>query len=438
MGNYTGIEYPVIDRYIYTDRQIIRGALEHDHPEHGLETHEKGSFKYALMFLLLIIITYLLFLLIRNLTRRIFLTHYWDFDYKSGVVKTSGDEMYIITLNNREALDFLGENFLQDKKYKIYDFASQSIFEIMASIRGNTVHTVDGFILQNVERSLYLSDEIQQLVKLISECKKMNKFVVITGVRSIKELREDVPGEDKDLPMKNWMEAMSTFITIILPLHYAVDESKTERGNTPIEKVKEDIKYTPHESTLAVLLQTQLESGDKPFLKSDYEKFLLIIQRYNKAWYQNIWEKLTFREKQMVYNYANEGFVNHCNFDVLTELLQKGVFRMDHGEEKISLFNKSFRNYATRAPSVELLEQFRKDRRENGNLKHLRNAMLTFVFLVILGVSIVAPDILDRYIGAISGGLAILSTLASALSKFSLKLPLKGTKTELSTDKYSE
>jgi len=132
---------------------------------------------------------------------------------------------------------------------------------------------------------------------------------------------------------------------------------------------------------------------------------------------------LSFREKQMVFNYANEGFVNHCNIDVLTELLQKGIFRMNWKEERIDLFNQSFCNYATRAPSSKLEKEFNRDQKEHGNLSHYRNAMLTFVFLAVLGISLIAPDLLDRYIGAISGGLAILSTLASAIGKFSFKLP---------------
>lgn len=138
----------------------------------------------------------------------------------------------------------------------------------------------------------------------------------------------------------------------------------------------------------------------------DFEIFLLAIQRHNKAFFQNLWDKLSFREKQMVYNYSNDGFVNYRNFDVLTELLDKGIFKMDYRNEEIGLFNRSINNFASSAAISHLLKLFKLDRKENGNVTHLRNAILTFIFLSILGLNLVAPKILDSYIGAISGRLA--------------------------------
>lgn len=431
LGNYTGIDYPVIDRYIYASLKTIRGAKDHDDHTHGLVTHQKGGFEYTLKILVFLVIAGMLFLLIRNLTRRIFLTHFWEFEPGMGVVDPAGSELYIITLDNRVALKFLGRNYLRDKEYRMYDFAGKTIEEIRMEAEVTGFYAADGFILLNIERPLQTPESTRLLIDFISNCHEKKKFVVLTGARSMKELREEVrvnKNRELERAIKNWHEASATYITIILPINYDVSENRLDlpesSGNRLMDLLAEDITWTPHEGVLAdILLKRMDESGTRLFLMQDYEKFLLIIQRYNKAWYQNIWEKLSFREKQMVYNYANEGFVNHCNFDVLTELLQKGVFRMDLREEKITLFNRSFCNFATRAPSEELLEDFSKDKRENGNLKHLRNAMLTFVFLAILGVSLVAPELLDRYIGAISGGLAILSTLASALGKFSIKTP---------------
>lgn len=108
----------------------------------------------------------------------------------------------------------------------------------------------------------------------------------------------------------------------------------------------------------------------------------------------------------MVYNYSNDGFVNYRNFDVLTELLDKGIFKMDYRNEEIGLFNRSINNFASSAAISHLLKLFKLDRKENGNVTHLRNAILTFIFLSILGLNLVAPKILDSYIGAISGRLA--------------------------------
>ncbi len=428
LGNYTGIKYPVIDRYIYTDRQVIRSAFDH---HHHLETHEKGFLVYLIKFTVFILVVFVLFLIIRILTRRIFLTQYWDFNYKKGVTEPQGNQTYIITFDNGKALQFLEANYLKDREYRTYDLTSQSVRELLPTLKNTTTDTVNGFILLNIESSLTSNREVNSLINFITDCKGNNKFVVMTGTTSMKEIVDRLPSQNEggiEHVMINWSETVSCFITIILPIYhtnnYGEPASAEETGTGLRGKLRDDIKYTPHRSTLSGLLKEHedLKEGES-FDKKDYEKFLLVIQRYNKAFYQNIWEKLSFREKQMVFNYANEGFVNHCNIDVLTELLQKGVFRMDYKEEKIDLFNQSFRNYATSAPSSKLGKEFNRDQKEHGNLSHFRNAMLTFVFLAVLGISLIAPDLLDRYIGAISGGLAILSTLASAVGKFSFKLP---------------
>lgn len=423
LSNVIGITYPVINRYIYTEKTNIAEAF-HQHEEGG--EHGKELVQMLLLVFLFLLSAIFLFVLIRVLARQVFLTEYWDFNYKVGRVKNVYTQTYIVTLDKWKGVQFLQEKFLSDKSYALYDLAGTSL----PSSGDVTKENKDGYVLLNIDYAIQSANELSSFTTFISQCRNENKFVLMTGSKSVKELYEtEQPEPDAEFvkTRTKWLDSISYFSSILLPLDYDkptfTDEIQTV-DNDLLIRLKQDLRFGPHTDELNRLLMDKiLQNESNKLTVTTYETFLLAVQRYSKAYYQNIWEKLSFREKQMVYNYSNEGFVNYRNFDVLTELLQKGVFRMDHYQEMICLFNQSFTNYATQAPTRDLLNKFKDDKKENGNVTQLRNAVLTFIFLIILGLSIIAPEMLNRYVGALSGGLAILSTLASILNKYTLKIP---------------
>lgn len=424
LGNVTGIDYPVIDRYIYPKKSNILEAF-HQHEDSG--EHEKNLVSILLLILSFLISASLLFLLIRQLSRQIFLTEYWDFNYKVGRAKNVYPQTYLVTLDKWKGVQFFKDKFLHDKSYVLYDLAGSSL----PSTDDVTAESKDGFVLLNIEHIVQSKEDLASFIGFISKCREDQKFVLMSGSKSVKELYECETGEnDTDIAntRAKWLDSISYFNTILLPIDYdkppIAEKSDLTDGDDLLIRLQQDVWFGPHSEELERLIHEEiLQDEANELTVTTYETFLLTVQRYSKAYYQNIWEKLSFREKQMVYNYSNEGFVNYRNFDVLTELLQKGVFRMDHYREMICLFNQSFTNFATQAPTGKLLTKFKLNKKENGNVTQLRNAVLTFIFLIILGLSIVAPEMLNRYVGALSGGLAILSTLASVVNNYTLKIP---------------
>jgi hypothetical protein len=428
LSNISGLNYPVINRYIYTSRANIYQALsDGSHTEKAEESRVFGGLFIIFLFLFF---AGVLFILIRILSRQVFLTEYWDFDHKVGIEKTVNSHTYLNTLDKWKGREFLEKKFLKGKSYTVCDLAGSEI-PLKTDVETST-H--EGFLLLNIEHTLNSLDAIRSFTKFISHCRESNKFVILSGSKSIKELLEfplisDSNDSETQLSKLKWLDSVSNYSTIILPIDYDIPPITEEDTDLELDsdlkiRLKQEIQFGPHTAELNDLLTKELlENDSKQLNVTTYEIFLLTIQRYSKAYYQNIWEKLSFREKQMVYNYSKEGFVNYRNFDVLTELLQKGIFRMDHYREMICLFNQSFTNFATQAPTQAMLAKFKSDKKENGNVTELRNAILTFIFLTILGLSIMAPEVLNRYIGALSGALALLSTFASVLNKYTLKLP---------------
>ena len=425
--NYTGIEYPVIDRYIYSDRATILSAFQHDHHDHD---HEKEFTAHLFNLLIFLLISYLLYVSVRILARWLFLTEYWDYKSKTDRISAISKKTYLVTLDNQKGVDFLTDRLGESIKLTILDLSAPELPREFISPDFTNMNDESGFLLLNIDYALQKPENTDLLTMFMLKCEQQNVRLILTGSKSVRELRNNKP-EIEDTGFENrmmrWLEAMSRFSTITLPVYFGINRVQLSAGyseNEFMNILSNEIEYGPHKEELSLLLSREFsETADSTFTLKDFEIFLLAIQRHNKAYYQNLWDKLSFREKQMVYNYSNEGFVNYRNFDVLTELLDKGIFRMDYQNEEIGLFSRSFNNFASSAANSHLLKLFKFDRKENGNVTHLRNAVLTFIFLSILGLSLIAPEILDRYIGAISGGLAILSTLASLLSKFASKVP---------------
>ncbi|MCC5905430.1 MAG: MFS transporter [Balneolaceae bacterium] len=436
--NYSGVDYPVMDRYIYAGRGQIFDAFDHDgHTHENIDghDHEKDFLDRTVIILSFFGGFFLLYLIIKNLSQRIFLTEYHDFISEDNPDPKVENHTYILTLDHKKTMVYLKDGFLKNRKYHLLDLSAQSdrekikLFESRDSVDG-LLNDTDGLVLLNADRALISPDTMHKLTDLIAASIRSNKFLILTGSKSMKELSEIISEKkDQDLEkaLSNWLDVISSFFTTIIPINHGLkipSETLQSSKNKLINKLKTETQFGPHTEKLTDLLEQIINrTGTERFTKKEYEAFILRVQRHNKTFYQNIWDQLTFREKRMVHNFAREGFINYSNIDVLTELLQKGIFRADKESEEMRLFNLSFCNFATQSVTQELARLFNKDRKQNGNVSHMRNALLTIIFLTILAISLFAPDLPERYIGAISGGLALISSLASVAGKLSLNLP---------------
>ncbi len=440
--NYTGIDYPVINRYIYAGRSQIMDAFDHDHTEENDHSHQVHHSKEPLT-LFLIVLSFLagfmlLYYLVKILSKRIFLTEYWKFLPDPAPAPKIKNYTYILTPDPENALRELQSGFLKNKKYKILNLAGRSEREKLRRTEasgsipfGILLKDTDGIALLNADRALRSSDDIENLTDLITIFKQKEKFVLMTGSKSMKDLQESVLSDkdpERDHALLNWMDVTGSFFSSLIPVGYGLkppEPGKESSGNKYVEKLRREILYGPHTKALSYLVKlADNEAKSGKFGKKEYQRCILNIQRHNKSYYQNLWDQLTFREKQMVNNYANEGFVNYSNIGVVTELLQKGIFRYDDRHEDIRLFNISFCNFATQAVTGQLAKEFKKDKKLHGNVSHLRNAILTIFFLTILGIAIIRPELPQQYIGAISGGLALISSLASVAGKLPWNIPI--------------
>jgi|GEM_PF-2474522 len=180
-----------------------------------------------------------------------------------------------------------------------------------------------------------------------------------------------------------------------------------------------EIEYGPNAKAIASLITEEISRDklDMPLSQERYEKCVLSIQRYNKAYYMNIWAELSLKEKKMVYNYAKEGFINFFNKETMTALIQKGLLKMNPAMDRLVLFSDSFRNFVCVYISDEEVARFKQDESKSGNARMIQAAVFSFVLICIALISFYDPNILNETSAYITGFLGVAGTIYSILAK---------------------
>ncbi|EON75521.1 hypothetical protein ADIS_3924 [Lunatimonas lonarensis] len=181
----------------------------------------------------------------------------------------------------------------------------------------------------------------------------------------------------------------------------------------------EELIYGENSSALACLLTDELgeDSLETRISQDRYEKCILSIQRYNKAFFINVWSKLNMREKKLCYYFALEGFINYTMRDLLASLLQKGVLKLSPSKDRLLLFSRSFSNFVLSNIDERELEAFKLEEKAKGNSRLVQAASISFVFISVSVIGFYDPNILDRSIAYVSGAIGISGTLFSFFQK---------------------
>lgn len=432
LTTYSPPDYPSVDSYTYAGKGALSRAFNNtgnkcsmdDKPEP--ERDQSGFFGFWLPRLGgLLIVIILLYYLVRALTKRLFLKNY---------LETPADQLlhpanysYGIALDNKEAMQFYSDYWHNENLIKV-DLASYKGWEYLEEELAQQKE-VDAIILGNVHLAFNNQEHTNKLLPLIQQCKEKGIKMALIGSKPFQELKALMPGANEgNTPGEAWRLAFGDFITQIIPISYNKKLSKSDQAayeQAPYlnRKLYQEILYGPNYEELSAMLKEDLEAGSQTLSQSQYSYYINRINAYNEAYYQEIWERLPFKEKQMVYNFATEGFVNYKNKEILRALFQKGVLKVEEEEGDIVLFNDSFADFVRNAPTDKEINDFEEHQKANGNISNIRNALLTFIFLVLLGVSLLRPELVDRYIGALSGILALVSALSSVLAKANIPIP---------------
>jgi hypothetical protein len=151
-----------------------------------------------------------------------------------------------------------------------------------------------------------------------------------------------------------------------------------------------------------------------PDSAEEYEREKMMfetLKKYN-GFYDFIWGKFSIREKYMLLNYAQNGFINFKNTEVIHRLLQSGVFVIK--DEEVKIFSASFRVYILTQKNTEELLQLKADLKKESTWQTFRIPFLVIILGTALFIFITQEQTFQRITALLTG----VTTVFTLLMKF--------------------
>ncbi|WP_158855819.1 hypothetical protein [Lunatibacter salilacus] len=391
-----------------------------------------------LFFIGVLLLLLLFFNLLLRLTKRIYLTDYLFSFYIKKLPSACLIRKYnfIISIDNQKAKEWIDFHFRFSDKNRMVINCSAGTPELPHLQEG-----IDAIVIENIHNLMETEDLLTLMYQFRETYFFSGRSIFFTSGISLQDMLESIKSSKHRLLLA---ELMQPFLFYIVPLNFNNKEAsipfigesseglpaeEVNRLNSMIKsrlfndtktlQLNQEIGYGNNSEALACLLTDEIGTDDweGEMAAERYEKTILSIQRFNKAYFITVWQKLNLREKKMVYYFASEGFINYTNRETMTALLQKGVLILNFQQDYITLFSKSFRNYVLLNTSPDELDAFKRDERRRGNTKLIQAAAISFVFICIAILSFYDPNILDTTSAYISAAIGLAGTVYSFFYK---------------------
>jgi len=296
-------------------------------------------------------------------------------------------------------------------------------------------------LLQNLHGLDSASEVLEVLERFRDRFFGRSLLLFISSGRSIQDIIQEGASEMEVLRIT---EIMKPFLFYIVPLNFHQEvlllphdigdwasmseehrqgfrrKVKSPLFNDPlVAGLSEELIYGENNTSLACLITDELleESLESRISQDRYEKCILSIQRYNKAFFINVWSKLNMREKKLCYYFASEGFINYTMRDVMASLLQKGVLSLNPTQDRLRLFSVSFTNFVLANTAEKELDAFRREEKAKGTSRLVQAAAISFVFISVSVIGFYDPNILDRSVAYVSAAIGLSGTIYSFFHK---------------------
>lgn len=405
-----------IERFVSAQRNKLNHALQFSDNRERKNLNEiiNNPWLFRLSFLAVLLIMYFL---ISELVRKVYLTDF-VFNKHQSIIKENGHlvnppRVFLCSLDTNKKIEWVKNN-LSEKNLE-YTLVTDIIKnpdqeDIKSSLSGKKV-----WLVENIHCLPDISKLSENVVKWDGIATEANVKLVLGSGKSWKELTKSL-GEEKANMIVS--EIFSDYFFEFVPLDYSEKgDEKEQKERIKAFSVKEygknnfdsELSFGPNLNDVKNLIESDA------FL--DFENKLLLIQRYNKAYYANIWAELSFAEKKVCYYFAKETFLNHSNWDTITELVQKGVLSMNPKWNKLELFNQTFRHFILSYITDKEIQEFRKDEKLFGNSKTIEISGISFVLLALAMIGYFDKSFLNEAYAYVSGFFGVLGSLYSMFNK---------------------
>lgn len=394
---------PEVRSFISPERNLLESAMLKP-----TKSFEFNLFPILIIFLSLGLIYILTYFLVKKLFwldngLYLFQKNFFQFQ-KNRNHKLSGLNIFLCGLNTELCREYIAKHLYQNHTLEVFDC---SHFSDLNSAFGSSDTNVENkiWLIQNIHCLKDQTILIRKLPYLITESKKNEITLVVSSGVSWKGLVKTLP--DPEL-QTIYSEIFSSFYFDYVPIQRV--PTLFEDLNSEKHTSSSNIGYFDEYSVMGFLRQN-LNECDM------HMNFNLYIQRFGKAYFMNIWTELSFDEKKICFYYCKEGLVNYANYDLFVELLQKGIFHICEKTKKIKIFSDGFRSFVLSQISVELLDDFNRDQRENGNHTSIEVAIVSFIFIIFAILSFFDRNFLNQTSSLVTGAVGLLGGLYSLVGR---------------------
>ena len=157
----------------------------------------------------------------------------------------------------------------------------------------------------------------------------------------------------------------------------------------------------PNDIKLSQLLLGKATSKDEDIK----EEIILKIQSMAQPFYLSLWNTCSKEEKYILYDLADDGFVNTKDKQVLLRLMEKGLIFYD---ESFHIMNESFRNFIlTNIKPAESLAM-EKDMNRQGRWSTYSTIILLFVVSLVIFMVFAQDSVVNQFTALLAGLAAIV------------------------------
>lgn len=148
------------------------------------------------------------------------------------------------------------------------------------------------------------------------------------------------------------------------------------------------------------------------------ESIILKAQQHLKPFYLSIWSALDKKERYVVYDICEDGFINIANKVTVYLLVEKGILRLQN--ESILPFNESFRNFVLTNIRPEEALEIEQLARSKGSWGAIRLALMLSALALVTFLFLINQSSLDKAVAVITGGVTLFGLAGRLFSSFSI------------------
>nr|WKN34204.1 hypothetical protein K4G66_17640 [Tunicatimonas sp. TK19036] len=266
------------------------------------------------------------------------------------------------------------------------------------------------------KRRLYL---LENLLANGNSVTIISKLTPMQITAKYEELLENTKGiadkEELETRVSRWKDILSSFIK----LYYSKLVCNRERSRLPARYTVRELIYhemsvnrpyfermngtmISHWNNTAAKIQLSpgMEAVGDQEDEDIKEEVLMKIQSMAQPFYFSLWNTCSKEEKYILYDLADDGFVNTENKQVLLRLMEKGLIFYD---ESFHIMNESFRNFIlANIKSSEALEM-EKELRKHGRWSVYSTVILILIVSLIFFVVFAHESIVNQFIALLAG-----------------------------------